>query len=262
MQFFTENGHDVCYTDLRKFGRFHLVPSNAPRSCLPLSKLGFDPYLAMPKLNDFIDLLRSYRSIGIELKALLLDQTFCAGIGNWIADEILYQSRFHPRKRLNTLTEEQMKLLYKNIDYVIRTAVDTGGSHNFPPEWLFHFRWTNKRETEDFYQLAVRFDTVGGRTSAYVPQRQLLSDDEQRQVDFRLAARTVKRAKKKKLEDDEEAEGSNEDGKFCGFERWLLASTNLIFGPLSDEVTESSSKKVLKKKRSNQKRATTGICTS
>ena len=209
IQFFTANGHDVCYTDLRKFGRFHLVESRDPLKCLPLSKLGFDPYLSMPKQQDFLDYLRSYRPASIELKALLLDQTFCAGIGNWIADEILYQCCFHPRKRLNTLTDQQMKLLYKNIDYVIRTAVDAGGSEKFPPQWLFHYRWTHKRESEDFYKFTIRFDTVGGRTSAYVPNRQTLSDDEQRQVDLKIAARETKRVlKKKKTEEDE---GDDED---------------------------------------------------
>lgn len=206
----TSTGHDVCYTDLRKFGRFHLVETNSPLSCLPLSKLGFDPYLDMPKLNDFMDLIHSYRPASIELKALLLDQSFCAGIGNWIADEILYQSRLHPRKRLNTLNNEQLKVLYKNIDYVIRTAVDAGGSHKFPPEWLFHFRWTNKRETEDFDKLTIQFDTVGGRTSAYVPLRQMLSEDEQQKVDVKLAVRDAKRASKKKMKKDDEDE-SNDD---------------------------------------------------
>lgn len=210
MQLITSKGHDVCYTDLRKFGRFHLVESNDPLTCLPLSKLGFDPYLKMPTFTEFLDLVHSYRPAAIELKALLLDQKFCAGIGNWIADEILYQSRFHPRKRLNTLTKEHLKILYGNIDYVIRTAVDAGGSHKFPEEWLFHFRWTHKRETEDFYKLKIRFDTVGGRTSAYVPQRQLLSDDEQREVDTRLAARDAKRTSKQKIKKEEESEDEDE----------------------------------------------------
>ncbi|CAF0812335.1 unnamed protein product [Adineta steineri] len=217
IRFLTSTGHDVCYTDLRKFGRFHLVESNSPRTCLPLSKLGFDPYLEMPKLNDFKNLIGSYRPASIELKALLLDQTFCAGIGNWIADEILYQTHFHPRKRLNTLNDEQLKLLHKNIDYVIRTAVDAGGSHSFPPEWLFHFRWTNKRETQDFNKLKIQFDTVGGRTSAYVPLRQMLSDDEQQKVNIRLAARDAKRIIKKKMnkstEDDQESNDDQENEK-------------------------------------------------
>jgi formamidopyrimidine-DNA glycosylase len=217
MQFLTSTGHDVCYTDLRKFGRFHLVESKSPLSCLPLSKLGFDPYLEMPTFNEFLSLIHSYRPASIELKALLLDQTFCAGIGNWIADEILYQSHFHPRKRLNTLDDKQLQMLHTNIDYVIRTAVDAGGSHKFPPEWLFHFRWTHKRETEDYYKLTIQFDTVGGRTSAYVPLRQMLSDDEQRQVDVRLAARQAKRTSKKKMkedaEDDDESNDDDENGK-------------------------------------------------
>jgi formamidopyrimidine-DNA glycosylase len=204
---FTSTGHDVCYTDLRKFGRFHLIPSNSPLSYSPLSKLGFDPYLAMPKLTEFLSYIDSYRPATIELKALLLDQTFCAGIGNWIADEILYQSYLHPRQRLNTLNDDQRKLLYKNIDYVIRTAVDAGGSHQFPPEWLFHFRWTNKRQTEDYNKSTIQFDTVGGRTSAYVPERQRLTADEQHKLDLKLAATKVKReiAKTKKIYDNDES---------------------------------------------------------
>ncbi|CAF4124133.1 unnamed protein product, partial [Rotaria magnacalcarata] len=209
IRFTTATGHDVCYTDLRKFGRFHLVDSITPLSCLPLSKLGFDPYLDMPKLEKFIDLAQSYRSASIELKALLLDQSFCAGIGNWIADEILYQSSFHPRKRLNTLNDEQLKLLHKNIDYVIRTAVDAGGNERFPREWLFHYRWTNKRETEDYYKLAIKFDTVGGRTSAYVPQRQKLSNVEQQQVDVKLAAKERKRKSKEKTEEEDSVDEEN-----------------------------------------------------
>jgi len=166
----------------------------------------------MPTFDDFLNLIHSYRQGSIELKALLLDQTFCAGIGNWIADEILYQSHLHPRKRLNTLNNEQLKILYTNIDYVIKTAVDAGSSHKFPPEWLFHFRWTNKRETKDFYKLTIQFDTVGGRTSAYVPKRQTLSGDEQQKVDARLASRDAKRASKKKMKkDDEDEDESNDD---------------------------------------------------
>lgn len=197
IQFFTESGHDVCYTDMRKFGRFHLVQSATPRSCLPLSKLGFDPYLEMPKLNDFVRLIHSYRPATIELKALLLDQTYCAGIGNWIADEILYQCYFHPRKRLNTLNDDDFKLLYKNIDYVIRTAVEAGGSDQFPADWLFHYRWTNKRETEDYHKMKIQFDTVGGRTSAFVPRRQLLSNSEKRELDETKRSKSSKRSIKK-----------------------------------------------------------------
>ncbi|CAM4927023.1 unnamed protein product [Rotaria socialis] len=209
IRFTTATGHDVCYTDLRKFGRFHLVDSITPLSCLPLSKLGFDPYLDMPKLEKFIDLAQSYRPASIELKALLLDQSFCAGIGNWIADEILYQSSFHPRKRLNTLNDEQFKLLHKNIDYVIRTAVDAGSNERFPREWLFHYRWTNKRETEDYYKLAIKFDTVGGRTSAYVPQRQKLSNVEQQQVEVKLAAKELERKSKEKTEEEDGVDEEN-----------------------------------------------------
>ena len=72
---------------------------------------------------------------------------------------------------------------------------------NFRLNGFFHFRWTNKRKTEDYYKLTIQFDTVGGRTSAYVPQRQMLSNDEQQQVHMKL---NIKRTNKNKIKENGE----------------------------------------------------------
>lgn len=76
------------------------------------------------------------------VKALLLDQAFSAGVGNWVADEILYQARVHPSQYTHTLTAEECEALRQKMEYVCRVSVECDAdSSKFPADWLFSFRW-------------------------------------------------------------------------------------------------------------------------
>jgi formamidopyrimidine-DNA glycosylase len=66
--------------DARRLGRIRL--RSDPLAEPPISELGFDPILSMPSLEEFTALVQK-RSCPI--KALLLDQSFSAGVGNWVA---------------------------------------------------------------------------------------------------------------------------------------------------------------------------------
>lgn len=75
------------------------------------------------------------------IKALLIDQSFLSGIGNWVADEVMYQARIFPETRGDSVTEAQAELIHIAICYVLKTAVEAGAnSENFPSSWLFHYR--------------------------------------------------------------------------------------------------------------------------
>ncbi len=105
----------------------------------PISTLGFDPMPSMPSLQDFATKIRKR---GNPVKSLLLDQTFSAGVGNWVADEILFHSRIHPEQKPNSLDEGQIKGLYEKMQYVCQTAVGVDGdASQFPEGWLFKHRW-------------------------------------------------------------------------------------------------------------------------
>ncbi|CAG8751190.1 25209_t:CDS:2, partial [Racocetra persica] len=109
--------------------------------------------------------------------ALLLNQSFSAGVGNWIADETLYQSRVHPAQYTNTLSDEQITALYENLIYVCQTAVEANADSSlFPSSWLFHYRWSKANKAGAFMPDGekILFDTVGGRTTAIVPSVQIL----------------------------------------------------------------------------------------
>ena len=125
--------------DARRLGRIRLC--NDPLREPPISELGFDPILSMPTLEDFSAKVLK-RSCPI--KALLLDQSFSAGVGNWVADEVLYHSRIHPEQRCNTLEEDQIKALHSSVGYVCETAVKVDAeASKFPDDWLFKHRWVH-----------------------------------------------------------------------------------------------------------------------
>jgi formamidopyrimidine-DNA glycosylase len=63
------------------------------------------------------------------LKARLLDQTAIAGVGNLLADEILWQARISPRRRTGELETAELDHLWRTTRRVLRTTIRRGGAH-------------------------------------------------------------------------------------------------------------------------------------
>jgi formamidopyrimidine-DNA glycosylase len=160
-----DDGGELAIADARRLGRIRLRrdPPNEP----PISLLGFDALHEVPPLRRFTELLRKR---AMPIKALLLDQGFSAGVGNWIADEVLYQARIDPRRRASTLSEDEARRLRAKLQVVIRTAVKAGSdSDRFPRSWLFHYRWDRRRLMTTARGERIRYNTIGGRTTAWAP---------------------------------------------------------------------------------------------
>ncbi|KAJ3575910.1 hypothetical protein NP233_g776 [Leucocoprinus birnbaumii] len=170
---------EIAFRDARRLGRIRLCLS--PLSEPPISELGFDPIHSMPSVTEFSDLVGQRK--GAAIKALLLDQTFSAGIGNWVADEVLYHARIHPEQRCNALAKEQILTLHEKILYVCQTAISVNADdRKFPDHWLFKHRWGKGKKSQagvlalpSGEPATIQFTTVGGRTSAYVTELQKLS---------------------------------------------------------------------------------------
>ncbi|XP_057458017.1 formamidopyrimidine-DNA glycosylase isoform X2 [Lotus japonicus] len=170
-KFFIEldDGLELSFTDKRRFARVRLLKD--PTSVPPISELGPDALFEPMTLEEFSKSLHKKKT---EIKALLLDQSYISGIGNWVADEVLYQARIHPRQVASSLSEENCSTLSKCIREVIQLAVEVDAdSCRFPLEWLFHFRWGKKPGKISGKE--IDFITAGGRTTAYVPELQKLS---------------------------------------------------------------------------------------
>ncbi|XXG52143.1 hypothetical protein AAC387_Pa03g0530 [Persea americana] len=196
-----DDGLEFSFTDKRRFAKVRLLDN--PELVPPISELGPDALFEPKQEDEFVDSLTKKK---IAIKALLLDQSFIAGIGNWIADEVLYQARIHPLQTTASLPKEKCRDLLKCINEVIQYAVEVDDdSSRFPIEWLFHFRWEKKagkviekaldvgadssqfpsnwifhsREKKPGKAFVdgrrIEFITAGGRTSAFVPELQKLT---------------------------------------------------------------------------------------
>ncbi len=108
------------------------------------------------------------------LKAVLLMQEFFPGIGNWMADEILWRAGLPPDRRSGGLDSDLVAKLHHEIRQVIKTSLKTigdaeGDEPGDPPaNWLFHERWSAKGVCPK-HQTPLHTATVGGRTTRWCP---------------------------------------------------------------------------------------------
>ncbi|KAJ4349283.1 hypothetical protein N0V95_004713 [Ascochyta clinopodiicola] len=167
---------EVAFVDPRRLGRCRLIDAEAEdmRGTSPLKENGPDPVIDKDVLTVewLMQLLRRKK---VPVKALLLDQANISGIGNWVADETMYQARLHPEQYSNTFSDEQVKRLHDAIMYVCDTAVGTlAESDKFPQDWLMKYRWDKGKKTGGKLPngAKITFLKVGGRTSAVVPSVQ------------------------------------------------------------------------------------------
>ena len=121
-----DDGRRMLFVDPRTFGEVVVFdPGDVDRQIPELARLGPDP------LRDGLDLRefrRRLRQRHRALKALLLDQSFIAGIGNIYADEICHRARLRPTRPSDALGLAGERRLAAAIVEVLGEAVLAGGS--------------------------------------------------------------------------------------------------------------------------------------
>jgi formamidopyrimidine-DNA glycosylase len=119
--FALNDGRELRYRDVRRFGRMLTLPAAA----LPDFKnlLGKEP-LEIGE-EEFCQDVGSRRTC---LKALLLDQTVLCGVGNIYADESLFRARLHPVRTAEKLKKEQLLALRLAVREVLEEAIQSRGS--------------------------------------------------------------------------------------------------------------------------------------
>ena len=98
----------LAFNNPRKFGRVWLL--NDPETFL--GKLGPEPLDESFTVEAFYNRLNKHRR---QIKALLLDQTFMAGLGNIYTDEALFRANIHPKQTSDYLNQENAEKLLCSI---------------------------------------------------------------------------------------------------------------------------------------------------
>lgn len=154
----------LVFCDPRQFGQvlFHTGKATPPwwRN-LPAEV--FSSEFSFPAMDAFLQ-----RHPRLPIKAVLLLQDGFPGVGNWMADEILWRAALDPRKLAGRLDATQRQLLWRIVRWVCRQALRTVGQNGSDPPrgWFFHVRWNGQGRCPR-HRTPLRRQAVGGRTSAW-----------------------------------------------------------------------------------------------
>jgi formamidopyrimidine-DNA glycosylase len=170
-----QRDRSLVFSDHRMFGRilFHIGPA-APTWWTEIAPPITSRAFTVAAVSAFLR-----RRALTPIKAVLLMQERFPGIGNWMADEILWRTAIHPRRLAGTLDEKEIHALHRETRWVARRALEiigaaTGEKLPDPPKtWLFQHRWTDGGRCPKTGVLLVRED-IGGRTTCWSPARQKL----------------------------------------------------------------------------------------
>jgi formamidopyrimidine-DNA glycosylase len=154
----------LVFTDPRQFGRirFHAGEKTPHwRANLPASILS--KQFTRNGMEKFLQ-----RHGRMALKAVLLRQDGFPGIGNWMADEILWRTRLHPARLAANVTAADTRKLFREVRFVCRAALRTvGPNFDYPPAtWLFHRRWRSGGACPRDGSTLKRAQ-IGGRTTCW-----------------------------------------------------------------------------------------------
>jgi formamidopyrimidine-DNA glycosylase len=135
--FSLSGGRRLVFNDARKFGRVWL-DANPPSV---LQNLGPEPLGGAFSADWFYGGLQTHRR---QLKPLLLDQSFLAGLGNIYTDESLHKAKLHPLILSNAVKRREAEALHRAIRGVLRAAIRRNGTSI---DWVYrggsyqnHFR--------------------------------------------------------------------------------------------------------------------------
>ena len=159
----------LVFQDARQFGRVRFdVGSEPPEWWRKIPAPPHEQTFTKKMMAAF--LARHQR---LRIKATLLLQTGFAGIGNWMADEILWQARIAPHRKTGNLQPDELDRLWRSARSVCRKAMGAIASDfGDPPRgWLFHERWSRKGVCPK-HRTPLKCATIGGRTTAWCPQCQ------------------------------------------------------------------------------------------
>lgn len=112
------------FNDQRKFGFIKVLNTKEVENDPFIRKLAKEPWEMKPE--ELYEKLQKHKNSPI--KAVILDQTIIAGLGNIYADEALFKAKIHPKTKAGILTKKEAKTLLEAAKYVMEKSIESGGS--------------------------------------------------------------------------------------------------------------------------------------
>lgn len=121
-----KDGNHLFFNDQRKFGWVRLLPTLEVENLDFFKKVGPEPLGAEFSAKDFVERLTRRKNSGT--KAVLLDQTVVAGVGNIYADESLWAAKINPETKVSDVPAAKLKKLYEELRRILKLSIEKGGS--------------------------------------------------------------------------------------------------------------------------------------
>ena len=163
-----QKAHALIFTDFRLFGRVQFHPGkDVPPWWGKLPPEVLSKEFGQKEITEYLARRKA------PLKAVLLMQDRFPGIGNWMADEILWRIKIHPAMKASDLSAEEAKSVWKGTREVAREAMKViGAKWDDPPDsWLFNHRW-GKNHNCPRCGVELKRKEIGGRTTCWCPHCQ------------------------------------------------------------------------------------------
>lgn len=117
----------LTFNNIRKFGRMWLV--NTPETIF--NKLGPEPLT-----SEFMaeTLYEKLQGVNRQIKPLLMDQSFVAGLGNIYTDESLFRAKIHPLRKSDSLSRKEAENLHSAIQHTLKEGILSFGAS---VDWVY-----------------------------------------------------------------------------------------------------------------------------
>ena len=173
------DGSRLIFNDLRKFGWVKILTDEELEKELEKENYGPEPLESGFTLAKFKEVLA--RKSNSQIKPLLMDQKFVAGIGNLYSDEILFYAKVHPRRKVKDLSDNEIAKIYQGMKKILKEAIKYHGSS------IDTYREVNgKKGTFEFHRKVYRREgekcdgckgkvgriKIGSRSSYFCPECQ------------------------------------------------------------------------------------------
>ena len=167
-----DNGHYLAFSNMRKFGRVWFTPT--PEDIL--GKLGPEPLDDNFTAEMLFERLKQHKR---QIKPLLLDQTFIAGMGNIYTDEALYLAGLHPLAKSDLIKRKQAQILWRSVRLVLEEGIRRNGTSI---DWIYsggdfqNYLQVYGRKDEPCFKCGTPIQKiiVGQRGTHFCPQCQTL----------------------------------------------------------------------------------------
>lgn len=177
------NGKHLVLSDMRKFAKVTLLPTESLHDSLDLSGLGPEPLEKNFTAKILTERLKT-KPKG-KIKTVLMDQSVVSGIGNIYSDEILWASNIHPLSITSRLKPLNIRNIWKHTKIILNRGIDFGGDSmsdyrnldGLPGEFQHKhnaYRRTGKKCTKKGCAGTIHRQMIGGRSAHFCPTHQIL----------------------------------------------------------------------------------------